>query len=82
MLPACGATADKDMCYQKNFAVLQISAVVIPSNRKRLVQESVPAFLQSREQVKPGQKVVMDWGRTQIPGNHYVCTPSNSTTST
>jgi len=55
-------TADKNMYYQQNFAGLQISAVVIPSNRKLLVQKSVPAFLQSLEQVKPGQKVVMDLG--------------------
>ena len=55
-------TADKNMYYQQNFAGLQISAVVIPTNRKLLVQKSVPAFLQSLDQVKPGQKVVMDLG--------------------
>ena len=56
------ATADKNLYYQQNFAALRLSAVVIPSNRKLLVQNSVPAFLQSLEQVKPGQKVVMDLG--------------------
>ena len=55
-------TADKNMYYQQNFAGLHISAVVIPSNRKLLVQKSVPAFLQSLEHVRPGQKVVMDLG--------------------
>ena len=54
--------ADKNMYYQQNFAGLQISAVVIPSNRKLLVQKSVPAFLQSLEHVRPGQKIVMDLG--------------------
>lgn len=56
-------TADKKMYYQQNFAGLKISAVVVPSNRKRLVQKSVPALLQSIEHVRPGQKVVMDLGR-------------------
>jgi len=55
-------TADKNMYYQQNFAGLQIAAVVIPSNRKLLVQKSVPALMQSLEQVTPGQKVVMDLG--------------------
>jgi predicted nuclease of predicted toxin-antitoxin system len=55
-------TADKNMYYQQNFAGLRISAIVIPSNRKLLVQKSVPAFLQSLEQLRPGQKVVMDLG--------------------
>ena len=55
-------TADKNMYYQQNFAGLKISAVVIPSNRKLLVQASVPALLQSLEHVQPGQKIVMDLG--------------------
>ena len=55
-------TADKNMYYQQSFAGLTISAVVIPSNRKLLVQKSVAAFLQSLEYVQPGQKVVMDLG--------------------
>ena len=56
------ATADKNIYYQQNFAGLRISAVVIPSNRKLLVQKSVPAFLQSLERVQPGQRVAMDLG--------------------
>ena len=55
-------TADKNMYYQQNFAGLTISTVVIPSNRKLLVQGSVSALLQSLEHVRPGQKVVMDLG--------------------
>ena len=55
-------TADKNMYFQQSFAGLQVSAVVIPSNRKMLVQKSVPALLQSLEHVQPGQKVVMDLG--------------------
>ena len=55
-------TADKNMYYQQNFTGLQISAVVIPSNRKLLVQKSVLALLQSLEHIQPGQKVVMDLG--------------------
>lgn len=55
-------TADKNMYYQQNFAGLRISAVVIPSNRKLLVQRSVPAFLQSLARMQPGEKIVMDLG--------------------
>ncbi|MEZ5615223.1 MAG: hypothetical protein R3E35_08415 [Rhodocyclaceae bacterium] len=55
-------TADKNMYYQQNFAGLRISAVVIPSNRKLLVQRSVPALLQSLARAQPGEKVVMDLG--------------------
>ena len=55
-------TADRNMYFQQNFSGLRISAVVIPSNRKLLVQQSVPAFLQSLERIQPGEKVVMDMG--------------------
>ena len=54
--------ADKNMYYQQNFSGLRISAIVIPSNRKLLVQKSVSAFLQSLERVETGQKIVMDLG--------------------
>ena len=53
-------TADENMYYQQNFNGLRISAVVVPSNRKLLVQKSVPALLQSLMHVQAGQKVVMD----------------------
>lgn len=55
-------TADKNMYYQQNFDGLNLSAVVVPSNRKLLVQKSVSALLQSLCHVQPGQKVVMDLG--------------------
>jgi len=55
-------TADKNMYYQQSFAGLRICALVIPSNRKLLVQKSVPALLQSLDRVKPGKKVVMELG--------------------
>jgi len=55
-------TADKNIYHQQNFYGLQISAVVIPSNRKVLVRKSISAFLQSLERIQPGQKVVMDLG--------------------
>ncbi len=55
-------TSDKNMYYQQNFDGLRITAVVIPSNRKLLVQKSVPALRQTLERVQRGQKVVMDLG--------------------
>ncbi len=55
-------TADKNMHYQQNFDGLRISSVVVPTNRKRLVEKCIPALQQSLEQVQSGQKVVMDLG--------------------
>lgn len=55
-------TADKNMYFQQSFQGLRISALVIPSNRKKLVEKSVPAVVQSLERIQPGQKVVMDLG--------------------
>jgi predicted nuclease of predicted toxin-antitoxin system len=55
-------TADKNMHYQQNFDGLRISSVVVPTNRKKLVEKYVPALQQSLEQIQPGQKVVMDLG--------------------
>ena len=55
-------TADQNLYYQQNFSGMQISAIVIPSNRKLLVQKSVPAFLQSLDHVKSGQKIIMNLG--------------------
>jgi len=56
------------MYHQQNFSGLSLSTIVIPSNRKRRVQEIVPAFQQSLENVKPGQKVVMDFGTSNAAG--------------
>ncbi len=55
-------TADKNMHYQQNFDGLHLSSIVVPTNRKKLVEKCIPAILQSLEQVHPGQKVVMDFG--------------------
>ncbi|MBI5439073.1 MAG: DUF5615 family PIN-like protein [Nitrosomonadales bacterium] len=55
-------TADKNMRYQQNFDGLRISAVVVPTNRKRLVQKCISALRQSLDNLQPGQKVVMDLG--------------------
>ena len=55
-------TADKNMYYQQSFAGLALSGLVIPSNRKLLVQKSVQAILKSIAILQPGQKVVMDLG--------------------
>ena len=55
-------TADKNMYYQQNFDGLRLSSVVIPTNRKRLVQKCVSALQQSLQNIQQGQKVVMDLG--------------------
>lgn len=55
-------TADKNMHFQQNFDGLRISSVVVPTNRKRLVEKCVPALQQSLEQLQPGKKVVMILG--------------------
>jgi len=55
-------TADKNMYYQQNFEGLQLSSIVIPTNRKRLVQKCVSALQQSLQNIEQGQKVVMDLG--------------------
>jgi len=41
---------------------LQISTIVLPGNRKSMVQQCVGPLLQSLEHIKPGQKVVMELG--------------------
>nr|VFK30678.1 MAG: hypothetical protein BECKMB1821G_GA0114241_106913 [Candidatus Kentron sp. MB]VFK34247.1 MAG: hypothetical protein BECKMB1821I_GA0114274_106612 [Candidatus Kentron sp. MB]VFK76611.1 MAG: hypothetical protein BECKMB1821H_GA0114242_106514 [Candidatus Kentron sp. MB] len=55
-------TADKNIHYQQNFEGLRISSIVIPSNRKILVQKSVSAIVQSLQQIQPDQQVIMDLG--------------------
>jgi predicted nuclease of predicted toxin-antitoxin system len=55
-------TADKNMYFQQNFDGLNLSSVVIPTNRKRLVQKCVSALQQSLQNIQQGQKVVMDLG--------------------
>lgn len=52
------------MHYQQKFDGLRITSVVVPTNRKRLVEKCIEKYIaalqQSLEQVQPGQKVVMD----------------------
>ena len=53
-------TADKNMHHQQNFVGLDISVLVFPTNRAKLVQAGVNALTQSIEKIRPGQKTVMD----------------------
>ncbi len=55
-------TADANIQFQQNFSALRISSLVIPSNRKILVQRSVAALMQSLARMNPGQRVVMELG--------------------
>ncbi|MFA7269668.1 MAG: DUF5615 family PIN-like protein [Sterolibacterium sp.] len=55
-------TADKNMYYQQSFEGIRLSSIVIPTNRKKLVQKCVSALQQSLQNIQPGQKVVMDLG--------------------
>lgn len=54
-------TADKNMHHQQNFLGLDISVLVFPTNRAKLVRAGVNALIQSLENVQPGQKTVMDF---------------------
>ncbi len=53
-------TADKNMHHQQNFIGLDISVLVFPTNRVKLVRSGVDALTQSLENIQPGQKTVMD----------------------
>ncbi len=53
-------TADKNMHHQQNFTGLDISVLVFPTNRVKLVRSGVDALTQSLENIQPGQKTVMD----------------------
>ena len=58
-------TADKNMHHQQNFVGLDISVLVFPTNRAKLVKAGVPALVQSLPRVKAGEKAVMDMARAQ-----------------
>jgi len=58
-------TADKNMHHQQNFAGLAISVLVFPTNRAKFVQAGVAALVQSLEQIRQGQKTIMDM--TSVP---------------
>ncbi len=53
-------TADKNMHHQQSFIGLDISVLVFPTNRVKLVRSGVDALTQSLENIQPGQKTVMD----------------------
>lgn len=53
-------TADKNMHHQQNFVGLDISVLVFPTNRAKLVRAGVNALTQSIEKIRPSQKTVMD----------------------
>ena len=56
-------TADKNIHHQQNFAGLDISVLVFPTNLARLVRAGVPALVQSLPRVLPGEKAVMDFAQ-------------------
>lgn len=53
-------TADKNMHHQQNFTGLEISVLVFPSNRAKMVKAGVGALTQSVESIQSGQKTIMD----------------------
>jgi len=65
-------TADKNMHHQQNFMGLDISVLVFPTNRAKLVRAGVDALVQSLENIQSGQKTVMDlkavedWGKSKL----------------
>jgi predicted nuclease of predicted toxin-antitoxin system len=58
-------TADKNMHHQQNFAGLNISVLVFPTNRAKLVRAGVVALVQSVPRVRAGEKAVMDLAPAQ-----------------
>ena len=58
-------TADKNMHHQQNFVGLNISVLVFPTNRAKLVRAGVRALVQSLPRVRPGEKAVMDLVQAQ-----------------
>jgi hypothetical protein len=65
-------TADKNIHHQQNFAGLDISVLVFPTNRAKHVRAGVDALTQSLENIQPGQKTVMDlkevedWSKSKL----------------
>lgn len=53
-------TADKIMHHQQNFMGLDISVLVFPTNRAKVVRAGVNALLMSMPLVRSGEKVVME----------------------
>ena len=59
-------TADQNMYQQQSFAGLTISILVLPTNRLRLVKNTVPALLQSLSKLGLGQRIVIDLGLDSV----------------
>lgn len=55
-------TADKSIHRQQNFIGLEISVLVFPTNRAKLVKSGVDALIQSLTNMRAGEKTVMDLG--------------------
>jgi predicted nuclease of predicted toxin-antitoxin system len=56
-------TADRHVYDQQNLSGLRVAVLVIPTNNSRIVQQLIPALLQSLDVIKPGMYVTMDVGR-------------------
>jgi predicted nuclease of predicted toxin-antitoxin system len=59
-------TADQNLYHQQSFAGLTISISVLPTNRLRLVRNTVPALLQSLRKLRPNQRIVIDLGADTV----------------
>ena len=59
-------TADQNLYHQQSFAGLTISILVLPTNRLRLVRNTVPALLQSLNKLRPTQRIVVDLGADTV----------------
>jgi len=59
-------TADQNLYHQQSFAGLTISILVLPTNRLRLVRNTVPALLQSLNKLRPSQRIVIDLGADTV----------------
>nr|VFJ67521.1 MAG: hypothetical protein BECKDK2373C_GA0170839_11663 [Candidatus Kentron sp. DK] len=48
-------TADKSIPHQQNLGLLRLSVIVMPTNQKDRVRESVPALLELLGRIRPGE---------------------------
>jgi predicted nuclease of predicted toxin-antitoxin system len=59
-------TADQNLYQQQIFAGLTISILVLPTNRLRLVRNTVPALLQSLNKLRPTPRIVIELGADTV----------------
>lgn len=59
-------TADKNMHHQQNFDGLNISVLVFPTNRVKIVRAGVMAIAQSVPRMSRGQKAIMELAANQF----------------